>query len=137
MDEAEKIGACRLRIGFERSGRFHRIVVKVAEPRVDQFEKRRFRQAEACDRIEQGRSDGIGLGTRLACPFERVPPPLEPDFAEQRLGDDFPHARNFKAERIKGVNMRPQRAAGQKDWQASGPGRRGEAHLRNRHNRAA
>src|SRR5450631_2892976 len=107
--EAEKMGASRFRVGFERAGRFHRIGIEVGEPRVDQFKERRFRQAETGDRIEESTGDGIGPGARLGLSIKRVPPPLEPDFAEQGLGDDLPHARDFETESIEGMNVPPYR----------------------------
>ncbi len=90
------------------------IAIKVVPPRSNQFEERRFRQIEPRDRIEKGGGDGIGLGLARMCPFERVPPPLEPDFAKQGLGDDFAHAGDFETESIEGVDMRPRLARNKK-----------------------
>ena len=103
----QKIRACRLCIRFERDDGIHRLAIKAAPPRGNQFEERRFRQIEARDRIEKGGGNGIGLGLATMCPFERVPPPLEPDFTKQGLGDDFAHAGDFETERIECVDIRP------------------------------
>lgn len=81
-------------------------------PRNNQFEERRFWQIEPRDRIEKGGGDGIGLG--LARPFERVPPPLQTDFAKQGLGHDLMHAGDFETEGIEGVDMRPRLARNKK-----------------------
>ena len=92
-----------------------RLAIKAAPPRGNQFEERRFRQIEPRDRIEKGGGNGIGLClTRIGRPFERVPPPLEADFAKQGLGDDFAHAGDFEAESIEGVNVAPRLARNEK-----------------------
>jgi len=112
--EAEKIRTCRVCIGFQRFDGFNHIAVKVVPPRGNQFEERRFWQIEARDRIEKGGGDGIGLGLARMRPFERVPPPLEPDFAKQGLGDDFAYAGDFEAESIEGVDVAPRLARNEK-----------------------
>src|SRR6202035_5049927 len=98
--------------GFEGADGLDRIAIKVPPPRGNQVEERRSWQIEPRDRIEKGGGDGIGLG--LARPFERVSPPLQPDFAEQGLGDNFAHAGGLKAESIEGVDMRPPLARNKK-----------------------
>jgi hypothetical protein len=103
----QKIRACRLCMRLEGGDGLDRLAIKAAPPRGNQFEERRFRQIEARDRIEKGGGDGIGLGLARMRPFERVPPPLEPDFTKQGLGDDFAHAGDFETERIECVDIRP------------------------------
>ena len=112
MARRKRFEACRFCISFERCDRLRRLSIKVVPPRGNQFEKRRFWQIEASDRIEKGSGDRIGLG--LARSFERVPPPLQPDFAKQGLGDDFVHPGDFETESIEGVDVPPQVARDKK-----------------------
>jgi hypothetical protein len=111
----EKIRTCRLCIGFERRDGIHRLTIKVPPPCRYQFEERRSWQIEARDRIEKGGGDRIGLGlARIGRPFERVPPPLQSNFAKQGLGDDFAHSGDFEAESIEGVDVPPRLARNEK-----------------------
>ena len=84
--------------------------------------------------IVSRRAAATGLALASPAPFERVPPPLQPDFAKQGLGDDFVHAGDFKTERIEGVDVPPQARAGQKGSRASGLYPRRGAVPRNRRN---
>jgi hypothetical protein len=108
----QKIRTRRLYIGFEGVDGLDRIAIKVALPRGNQFEERRFWQIEARDRIAQRCGDRVGV--RIGRPVERVPPPLQPDFAKQGLGDDFAHAGDFETESIEGVDMQPRLARNKK-----------------------
>lgn len=106
--DAKKIRACGLGIGLKRRNRLHRFAVKIGGPRDNQFAERRFRQIETGNRIEKSGGDRIGPRIAIVSPVERVPPPLKPYFAKQRLGDDFSHAGGLKAESIERMNMRPE-----------------------------
>ena len=79
-------------ITFEVASRRHRVVVEIEDPRIEIVLERLARQAVAIDRLEQG------FGDRMPCPGacvlrrDHVAPPLQADFAGQRLADAVAYA---------------------------------------------
>ena len=74
---------------------------------LDQARQRLDRQAEIADHLQQFGRDRIALDFAMARAFQHVGPPLQPDFARQRLAHLVAHARYLD---IEGVNGQ-QRAA--------------------------
>ena len=65
------------------------------------------RQVEPRNGVEQRGGDGVGGRFGRARPLQRLHPPLHPDLAERRLGDDFGHAGDLPREGVERLNVRP------------------------------
>ena len=57
------------------------------------------------DRIEKRSRDWIGRHLAPALPFQHITPPLQPDFARQRLARCIAHAGDLARESIKRIEM--------------------------------
>ena len=91
----------RAEIGFQRRLVRHHIVVEIKDPRLAIGVEGGARQVMRGNRLKQRRGDGMPL--RLAVPLAvcHIAPPLQPDFAGQRVVDEIADAVNFGVERIK------------------------------------
>ena len=91
------------RIGVEIGERRHRIVVEIEQARLDEIAKRGNRKVMTFDRLQQRRRDRIGGRLPAPLPTQHVDPPLQADFARQRLTRNVAHARHFGIEGIEGI----------------------------------
>ncbi len=94
-----------VRIGVETSKARHGVIVEVETVGVDQRDQTRPRQGAPRDRFEKRRRDRIGRHLAPALPREHVTPPLQPDFARQRLARCLVHAGDLAREGIKRMEM--------------------------------
>ena len=74
---------------------------------IDQREQRLGRQRALRDGVEQRRRDRIGQDLAARLPGQRIAPPLQPDFARQRLARRFAHPRDLAGESVERIEMPP------------------------------
>jgi len=94
-----------LRIGVEIGKARHGVIVEVEGMGIDQRDQALPRQGAPRDRIEKRGRDRVGRHLAPALPREHVTPPLQPDFARQRLARRLAHAGDLAGEGIKRIEM--------------------------------
>ncbi len=94
-----------LRVGIEIGKARHGVIVKVEGMGIDQRDQTRPRQGAPRDRIEKRSRDRIGRHFAPALPREHVTPPLQTDFAWQRLARCLADAGNLAREGIKRMEV--------------------------------
>jgi hypothetical protein len=88
------------KIVFQGRHRLHRIVIKVEAMRLDHALERFARQGVLFDGAEQFGRDRVAGGLPVRGPGQKIAPPLQADFAGERLADVLADAGDLEIERV-------------------------------------
>ena len=91
------------RIVFQVAEPNHRVVVEIEAPRLDQVDQRLRPKLVGLHAGKQRRRDRIGACLPVPLAIDDIAPPLQADFAGQRLARHVANARHLDIERIERV----------------------------------